>query len=449
MTKSKIILSAIFLVLVTGIVGRSATIYVFSEQGTIQAGIDSAQDGDTVLVSPGTYSGAGNTSLQVVGKQLFIVGEQGAEATVIDGEGVAFAGFGAPYGEIGPGTEIIGFTVTGARHGLAIGMLSDGVVVRDCRFINNDSCGIAVERDQPERNCNVHNCIISGNHRGLGTYAYVPDIRVPTAATADISYQFVFDSCLFDSNTIAVETFAELQNCTLTRNLTVFRLSVRPEVHVRESEISGNNGPIAVLTAESCDDVGRGSLYLYDCLIHNNQGGISHGSSLEDLFGRLHMSGCLYHHNAGRIDITPLPYAAVIRQNTFVNNVDFALRLSPPRRDSTVHELTDNIVAFNQGCGISYNHTEPRLAIACNNFFQNDGGDYCDSLGDSTGLRGNISVDPLFEDRAGPDYTLKESSPCLSLPAPCEGSKGWPAGGSPGQVPCVDTLPPAAIGDLH
>jgi len=442
--KSPTTLLAVVLVLGLCPSVMTATLSVPDGYGTIREAIDAAQDGDTVLVSPGIYTGAGNTGLTVAGKRLFIKGEQGAKVTVIDGLGTAFAGFGAPYGEIAVGTVIDGFTVTNARHGLFVS--SDSAVVRSCRFVDNLVAGISADYYRNPR-CSVSACNISSNPVGFGPYYY--DRAPSEAATGeDYRHHFVFDGCIFDSNTVAVETFAELHSCTLTGNLTVFRLSVHPLVHVYDSEISGNYGAIALLTGEQGDDVDRGSLFLYNCLIFDNRGGISRGSSLDRPFGRLKMTGCLYHHNQGKIDIGPLPYAAVFARNTFVDNTDFALRFSPPRRE-ILHEVWDNIVAFNQGCGITFDLTEPGLSLSCNDLFANESGNYCGQLGDSTGFRGNISVDPLFENREGSNYSLLTESPCLASPAPCEENKGWPGGGGSTQMPTADTIPPAAINDLH
>ena len=50
----------------------AATIRIPQDQATIQAGIDAAVDGDTILLDDGVYRGAGNLDIWVEKKSLVV-----------------------------------------------------------------------------------------------------------------------------------------------------------------------------------------------------------------------------------------------------------------------------------------------------------------------------------------------------------------------------------------
>jgi parallel beta-helix repeat protein len=64
-----------------GAIAHAATISVPATQPTIQAGINAAKNGDTVLVSPGTYF----ENINFLGKAITVKSSGGAKVTIIDG----------------------------------------------------------------------------------------------------------------------------------------------------------------------------------------------------------------------------------------------------------------------------------------------------------------------------------------------------------------------------
>jgi hypothetical protein len=68
---------------------RATTWDVPGQCPTIQAGVDSAATGDTVLVANGTYTGEGNRNIDLSGKGILLTSENGPEVTIIDCGGVA------------------------------------------------------------------------------------------------------------------------------------------------------------------------------------------------------------------------------------------------------------------------------------------------------------------------------------------------------------------------
>jgi parallel beta-helix repeat protein/predicted outer membrane repeat protein len=143
----------------------AAPIYVSPSEGpfrTIQEGINAAEDGDTVLVTRGTYQGAGNKELDFGGKLIILHAPDGPAATVI-GFMDSGRGFYFHSGET-PAAAVIGFTITGP--------LGFGEAIR-------------CERSSPQ----IRNCVITGNRDPTyGASAVYCRLSTPTFADCTISY---------------------------------------------------------------------------------------------------------------------------------------------------------------------------------------------------------------------------------------------------------------------
>jgi len=140
---TRIVLIAIVLIATPAGIVLPATIRVPSNEPTIQAGIDKAVHGDTVLVADGVYRGDGNRNLDFGGKSIVLRSENGPEATTIS----CFwhtnpdpnRGFYFHSGE-SPEAIIEGFTIRYGEAKFGGGVYceySSSPTIRNCKFLSN------------------------------------------------------------------------------------------------------------------------------------------------------------------------------------------------------------------------------------------------------------------------------------------------------------------------
>lgn len=93
-------------------VATAATTFTVDDNGpadfsSIQAAIDAASDGDTILVSPGTYTSSNSSVVEIQGKSLTVESVGGKSQTFLDGENVRRV----LTVKDSPGTTLNGFTI--------------------------------------------------------------------------------------------------------------------------------------------------------------------------------------------------------------------------------------------------------------------------------------------------------------------------------------------------
>ena len=161
-----------------------------SDAPTIEAALDSAAAGDTVLVAPGTYNEGG----LMVDKNLIVMSEAGPESTVVDAQNASTSVF--TLNAVASSTRIQGFTVKRAQSptsGGGIYMFGSSPTISDCVIADNTIVaggGISVVTSSPAiENCTIYNntglggiyydaasggtvtgCIIAGTNSGGGLY---------------------------------------------------------------------------------------------------------------------------------------------------------------------------------------------------------------------------------------------------------------------------------------
>ncbi len=144
-------------------VTNAATLHVPAEYPTIQAGVDAALEGDTVLVAPGTYTGPGNYDISWY-KGIAVIGEAGSAATIIDceGNGRGFRG-GQPWDH--DAAHLSGFTIrNGSAEDGGGAYISGGhnftiedLDIQDC-VASNKGGGLCISYSASIQGCRISGC---------------------------------------------------------------------------------------------------------------------------------------------------------------------------------------------------------------------------------------------------------------------------------------------------
>jgi hypothetical protein len=164
-----------------------------SDYLTIQEGVTAAEEGDTVLVAPGVYSGSGNSGINFEGTNIVLMSEAGAGNTTIDCLGLG-AAIGLYNGE--DSTSVVrGFTITNGGGGNGGGMQINhaAAIVEDCVFSGNTAAmnGGGLYYGYPTSPGAVRNCIFVNNsapYRGGGLECYGGDPATEPRITNCVFY---------------------------------------------------------------------------------------------------------------------------------------------------------------------------------------------------------------------------------------------------------------------
>jgi parallel beta-helix repeat protein/predicted outer membrane repeat protein len=184
---------------------------------TIQSGIDAANQGDIVVVSPSVYSGEGNVNLDFKGKAITVKSKAGPIGCIIDGQG-SNMGFYFHNGE-GADSVLIGFTI---RNCLTLLSPEDNLypfidhtggvycnlsspTITNCIITENGGCGIRCDDSSPK----IKNCIIAKNSFG-GIICASSDPLIARSVIIDNSSHGI--ACYISSN-------PKVNDCAISRNV--------------------------------------------------------------------------------------------------------------------------------------------------------------------------------------------------------------------------------------
>ncbi|NMA45523.1 MAG: hypothetical protein GX945_03070 [Lentisphaerae bacterium] len=255
-----------------------------SAKKTIQAAIDGAEAGDTILVTDGMYE-----AITTAGKAIVIRSVNGAQKTIIDGKVVArCATLGAPNS--GRKTVLEGFTL---RNGYADkGGGACGGTLRHCTLTNNGSpdviwhgqpFNVYCEQGGGAYDCSLSHCLVQNNRakNGGGVYECVVDNCVLTnnVASGDEddyecrgggAWKSVLALCVLSGNQANYGGGAcdsELLSCLLTGNQANYGGGVC-DSEVVNCTLTENHADIGGGIAASDDGI-KASV-AYNCIIWGN-----------------------------------------------------------------------------------------------------------------------------------------------------------------------------------
>jgi hypothetical protein len=423
----------------------ATTIHVPWDQPTIQAGIDAAVAGDTVLVARGTYAGDGNRDILFPGFDLVLRSESGAAMTTLDCTDYydSHRCFHMQFGETAA-SLIEGFTVLNADHwdgGGGILISSAAPTIIGCEFVE---CCRAATCIQSE--ATFLNCTFRDNRRNDGAAVFCSESSdrflgctfIDNWAPMDIAYggaayikdsDVAFVSCDFTANhgSPLGEGGAVYVHCTTVAD---------PSPTFSGCTFNGNGG----VYSGGAIRTRRASLVITDCSFSGNSAHEGGALFLED--GVSTLMGCSFRengaHRAGGL------YAANTSIDVswceFYGNYGYWDGGEPPTAGavlsgSTALLLDHCTIARNDCEGVSgiYCSGVPQPAVestiicfglkgaavsgtpslACCDIFGNEGGDWVGDIADQLGVNGNFSADPLFCDASGGDLRLSSESPCV------------------------------------
>ena len=306
----------------------AATIHVPVDQPTIQAGIDTAQNGDTVLIDDGTYKGEGNVNLDFKGKRITVKSRNGAENTIIDCEETSETrGFYFHNGETND-SVLDGFTITNGLHqfGGAITLISASPTIKNCVVKDNLTSGIYCLNSA----LNITDTLISRNI-GVGILIGGIDVLLTiirngvvqdNVNTVETLLRPTIKDCTISDNTSngisCVLERAIIVNCTVSNNggrgisLLSFAGADITNCHITQnsdgglkcleySRITIKNSIIDKNTAEDGGGIfcsATSSLFATDCVIANNTA-TKNGGGIWDLtrFGDAYVKYCTITQN--------------------------------------------------------------------------------------------------------------------------------------------------------
>jgi parallel beta-helix repeat protein len=367
--------SILCLLLVLTLASYAAVIHVPADQPTIQAAINAAQNGDTVVVAPGTYF----ENINFSGKAIRVTSSSGYALTIIDG---IFNYQSVVTFDTGEGLHSVldGFTIqhgSGVNYGGGVSISNASPTVSH-NLIKNNSCG--------------------PGGGGVGLY---------------------FSSALIENNVISSNTL------TLSGGNGGGIVVVGGAPQILGNTIENNTAPIG--SGGGVMLMGESSPTLQNNIIHGNVAAGLHpftfggGIYIESANNALLVQNLIYNNIAGQGSGIYLSIGSVNTGSILVNNTIVGKSSSP--QGSALYttgvdhlaQLFNNLMIGASGtnavyCDPGFDPTPP--ALTNNDAFSPNGSGFQGTCAAQSGTNGNISANPMFVG-AVTIFQLKAGSPAI------------------------------------
>ena len=361
---------------------------------TIQSGIDAANNGDTVLVAPGTY----NENIDFKGKAITVTSSGGAAVTIIDG-GAA------------PGLAVVAFHSNENRSSV----ISNFTLRNGGRVTFNSLAGggIYVSGASPTI---LNNIITENQCNGIDVAWGAALIQGNTiSATSYAANAYCWDpvALVLEGNQLGTTSFNSVIGNTIENNTSKYGDSAAA-IFIWDS-----NGNVIVGNTIRNNVSTQGAVQMY------NSESIVFSQNL--VYGNSISGNVVGYGGAGGLflaipDGGP-PYYGVIVNNTFANNttspsIEGASQVFIDG-DVSKFSFVNNIVYGASSnpllvCNGIYAYLSPGpMLVENNDVFNPSGPAYDSSCANGAGVAGNISVEPLFSNPGNNDFHLQSGSPAI------------------------------------
>ncbi len=377
---------------------------------TIQAGIDSASAGDTVLVASGTYTGVGNRDLNYGGKAIRVCSEAGnPDSCIIDCEyedrGVTFDS------EEGGGSVLEAVTVT-RGYSASVGEVADG------------GAGALCWRSSPT----FINCVFSYNWADSWSsqYALGGGMWVQEASPELIDCVFLENEAITHGGGMDCwyESFPTLTRCRFIGNTAglygggmACRSSSSPTL--TDCVFLENRAPTGNYANGGGMYCSISSPVLVSCVFEGNSATEHGGGILCQSSSYPELERCGFYDNSaiygGAISTWADGRPTLTHCTLSGNSASDGSLASYPNCSVT---LVNTIVAFGSSGVAVYCEGDGVATLSCCDVYGNSGGDWVGCIASQYGVNGNICGDPLFCGPWAGDYSIAQPSPCAPANSP-------------------------------